>query len=312
MNVWNLFLISLRMLLGLLFLASGLLKLYPIEPFELNFIDLGVGNWYTAPFVARLLIAFELLIGLLLLFNVLLKKFTLKATLILLAFFTFYLVLQILREGNAGSCGCFGTYLKMTPMESVIKNFMLFGIAFFLLRFHPDNTFRFTKHIVLLSIIVCLVTPFILNPIDMMASGYRQPEATSFPFDGSLLSGGTIAVKPIPDLSHGKHIVAFLSMTCPHCKSLAFKMHVMEKRHPEIPFFLVLNGKENNLQPFLEETRVNNVPYMILHGMPFAKITGGSVPTVYWIENGMVKKKSLYISLEESEVLKWLNGGTAD
>ncbi|MGB3076696.1 MAG: hypothetical protein WBB36_15310, partial [Chitinophagales bacterium] len=75
----------------------------------------------------------------------------------------------------------------------------------------------------------------------------------------------------------------------------------------EIPFFMVLNGKQKNLQPFFEETKSGNVPYTILLGEPFARITGGNVPTVYWIDNGIVVRKSLYISLEEQEILNWLN-----
>jgi len=70
---------------------------------------------------------------------------------------------------------------------------------------------------------------------------------------------------------------------------------------------MVLNGKESNLSSFINETKASNVPHMILNGMPFAKITGGAVPVIYWIEDGIVVKKSNYISLEESSILAWLN-----
>lgn len=307
MKFLNFFPQSLRVLLGLVFILSGYLKLYPIESFELNFIDLGVGNWYTAPFIARLLIASEFFLGLMLVFNQSLKKFTLKATIALLLFFTAYLGIQIIREGNTGNCGCFGTYLQMTPLESILKNILLLSIAWFLYRFHKASSARFSKIFIPLFLIVSIATPFVLNPIDLMASGYRQPEAENFPLDLSLIYNDTISHKATVDLSAGKHIVAFFSMTCEHCKATAFKLHVMAKRHPEIPFFMVLNGKEKSLQPFFEETKSDNIPYMVLHGLSFAKITGGKVPTIYWMENGTVVKKSIYVSLEESEILKWLN-----
>lgn len=296
-----------RVFLGIIFTLSGCLKLYPIEPFELNFIDLGIGNWFTAPFIARLLIAFELFLGLMLIFNLALKQFTLKATLALLFFFTVYLIIQLIREGNGGNCGCFGTYLQMTPLESIFKNLLLISIALFIQFFHPNTSVRFARVLIPLGLVVAVSFPFVINPVDLMASGYRQPESVNFPFDLSLIYNDTISHKTSVDLSTGKHIVAFLSMTCTHCKTTAFKMHVMEKRHPEIPFFMVLNGKEMNLPVFLEETKSENVPYMILLGQPFAKITGGNVPTIYWMENGMVVRKSSYISLEEDEILNWLN-----
>ena len=87
---------SVRILLGLIFIASGLLKLFPIEPFELNFIDLGIANWFTAPIIARGLIGFELLLGAFLIFDLAMKKFTIKATYGILIFFYALFILSAL------------------------------------------------------------------------------------------------------------------------------------------------------------------------------------------------------------------------
>src|SRR5438552_14738720 len=117
----KLLIISTRILLGATFLLSAYLKLFPIEPFELNFIDLGIANWYTAPFIARLLIGLEFFLGVLLLSGISLRKFTLPATFALLLLFSVYLIVQLITSGDKGDCGCFGTYLQMTPLQSLIK-----------------------------------------------------------------------------------------------------------------------------------------------------------------------------------------------
>jgi len=62
-------------LLGLIFLFSAYSKLFPIEPFEYSFVELGISNWKSSIIIARLFIAFEFACGLLLLFNLWLKKF---------------------------------------------------------------------------------------------------------------------------------------------------------------------------------------------------------------------------------------------
>ncbi|MGB3076553.1 MAG: MauE/DoxX family redox-associated membrane protein, partial [Chitinophagales bacterium] len=219
-----------RIFLGLVFILSGYLKLYPIEPFELNFIELGIGNWYTAPFIARFLISIEFLLGCFLIVNLALKSFTLKAVVSMLVFFTCYLLIQIISEGNNGNCGCFGTYLQMTPFESIIKNILLITVAIFLQVFHKDSTLRFKKLLAPLFLITSIALPFILNPIDLMAANYRQPESVNFAFDQSLIFNDSVSKKNIIDFSSGKHIVAFFSLTCPHCKTKAFKMHIIEKR----------------------------------------------------------------------------------
>ena len=68
-------------LLGLTFLYSGYVKLVPaIEPFEFTFVDLGVGGWRTAPFIARFMIGLEFLIGFLLITGLYIKSFSIKLT----------------------------------------------------------------------------------------------------------------------------------------------------------------------------------------------------------------------------------------
>ncbi|HEX7415479.1 MAG TPA: MauE/DoxX family redox-associated membrane protein, partial [Bacteroidia bacterium] len=74
-------------LMGGVFIFSAYTKLYPIEPFEYTFVDLGISNWQMAPFIARLLIAFEFLIGVLLVLNIALKRFTYKLGIITLLVF---------------------------------------------------------------------------------------------------------------------------------------------------------------------------------------------------------------------------------
>ena len=92
--------ILLSLSLGLVFLYSGYTKLLPvIETFEFTFVDIGVANWYTAPVIARLMIAFEFLIGILLILNYNLKRFTIPLTIGVLVFFIVYLmVIVILRK----------------------------------------------------------------------------------------------------------------------------------------------------------------------------------------------------------------------
>ena len=107
-------------ILGLVFLYSGYTKLDPIESFEYTFVDLGIGGWKLAPFIARFMIGLEFLIGFLLILNLYIKRFTLKLTMISLVIFSVYLLFVILNCGNNGNCGCFGTVIVMTPLQALI------------------------------------------------------------------------------------------------------------------------------------------------------------------------------------------------
>ncbi len=87
--------------MGAIFLYSGYTKLYPIEPFEYTFVDLGFINWQIAPFVARLMIAAEFAIGILLVLHINLKMAYKMAMAILLVFCVYLLLLMII-VGNKG------------------------------------------------------------------------------------------------------------------------------------------------------------------------------------------------------------------
>jgi len=117
--------ILLSISIGLLFIFSAITKLIPMEPFEYQFVDIGVASWKTAPYIARIFIGIEFFIGFLLILNIALKKFTLKVSIAFLVFLTGYLIYKIIIDGNAGSCGCFGEALPMSPLEGIIKNVIL-------------------------------------------------------------------------------------------------------------------------------------------------------------------------------------------
>src|SRR6187402_3624166 len=88
-------LVVIRVILGLLFIFSGVVKINPIEPFELKFVELGVANWALAPYFARIIVGIEFFLGAMLILNIK-PKFTLYATLSLLIFFTAYLTYDLI------------------------------------------------------------------------------------------------------------------------------------------------------------------------------------------------------------------------
>jgi len=97
-----------------------------------------------------------------------------------------------------------------------------------------------------------------------------------------------------------------MSLTCPYCRIGAYKMYIIKKRNPQIPMFLVLNGKDKNLKPFFEDTKATNIPYTILRGTDFIKLAGLSLPAIYWVDNGIVINSSTYIDLDEGKIESWL------
>lgn len=309
----KIFFIVLSALLGLLFIYSGYTKLNPIEPFEYTFVDLGIINWSLAPFVARFMIGLEFFIGLMLVFNLYLKKFTIKLTVATLIVFTIYLLVMILREGNNGNCGCFGSAIAMTPLQAVIKNVIMLAICFVIYKFHEGfvpatiGLKKLSFWLSVLFLLSSLTMPHILNYVDLSYSeAYLNKPEDKFKLELDTLYNNATAHAPPKTLSQGKHVLAFMSLSCMHCRVAAKKIRIMHEKNPDIHFYFVLNGETEKLKWFYLDTKTEDIPYCMLKARPFIYLAGTNLPTIYLINNSEVEHWVNYMQLDQAEVEKWL------
>jgi hypothetical protein len=294
-------------LMGAIFIFSGYTKLYPIEPFEYTFVDLGL-SWQMAPFVARILIAFEFLLGFFLLLNLTLNKLIYKLAILLLGVFCIYLFLLIFISGNKGNCGCFGSMIEMTPLQALVKNIVMLAVFFILYGFYNGwETGKLKFYLIPLILAPSLAAPFILNPVELNYSqAYltKPKEKIFLPLD-SLYNHATLSVPP-KSLSKGKHILMFLSLSCKHCRIAAKKARIIYERDSEIPIYFILNGKEDKLKGFFEDTGSENIPHCILLGRNFVYLAGVELPVIYLINNSIIENQINYLDLDQGEIEKWL------
>lgn len=308
--------IALSVGLGFVFIYSGYTKLLPVvETFEFTFIEIGIANWYSAPVIARLLIGLEFFLGLLLITNFNLKRFTLPLTIGLLTIFIVYLIAQIIVSGNNGNCGCFGEHFSMTPLQAIIKNAVMILGALGIYRFHNGWTIKSNIAVLLLSAIPSLFVPFVLNPVDYSYTSNNLDEKIGYPLELNLLYEPEDTSKvdiPSIDLRQGKQVVAFLSLTCSHCRVAAKKFRLIKRDNPNLPIYFVLNGKRERYKEFLEDTRADNIPSSFCLGKTFLQLASSRLPRIYYLENGIVKKKVDYFELNQYDIEKWINTTTTE
>ena len=119
-----------RVLVGILFIISGLIKLNdPVgfsfklqEYFGAQVLNLEFLTPYALA-LAVVIVIFEVLLGVMLLVGYK-KKFTLWSLLLMIVFFTF-LTLYSAVTGKVTDCGCFGDALHLTPWQSFTKDVVL-------------------------------------------------------------------------------------------------------------------------------------------------------------------------------------------
>ncbi len=131
---------AVRIIIFLLFMLSGVAKMFPIWAFEKQIVDLGLGSWCVANYMARLIIALEIAIAIAILQPHYLKKIIIPTTIALLLAFCIHLSIEMVKHGAMnGNCGCFGQLLPMTPLEAFIKNILTIGLLIYLYRHVKEN-----------------------------------------------------------------------------------------------------------------------------------------------------------------------------
>lgn len=308
--VVKIILILLSILLGLVFIYSGYTKLSPvIETFEFTFVDIGIGNWYTAPVLARLMIGLEFFVGFLLIINYNLRNFTLPLTAGLLIFFSIYLLLQIIFSGNEGNCGCFGEHLKMTPLQAIVKNTLMIVLSAPIYFMHKGWRIRYNTMMLSFTGLTFIAIPFVFNPVDYTYTSNNLDEEVNYPLELNALFAPEDSAKveiPSVDLRKGKHVLAFMSLKCTHCRVAAKKFRLIKNNNPKIPLYFVLNGDKKDLNAFLEDTNIENIPYSFALGKAFVQLSGTTLPKIYYIENTIVYKKVDYYELNQYQIEAWL------
>lgn len=154
-----------RIVVGLLFIVSGLIKLNDPVGFSFKLKDYFAPEVLNLEFlvpyallIAIFLVIFEVLLGISLLLGHL-KKWTLWALLLMIVFFTF-LTFYSAYFNKVTDCGCFGDAMPLTPWESFSKDIVLLFlilILFFGSKYiHPVFTRRGRGLIIFISFVICL------------------------------------------------------------------------------------------------------------------------------------------------------------
>ncbi len=298
--------ILIALALGATFVYSAYTKTLPIQSFEYTIVEFTHMPWLLAALLARIFVGLEAALGLLIALHFFgYRKWVLKTALALLAVFSIYLVYLWAKAGNNVNCGCFGDQIWMSPSSSLLKNVVMIALILVLLRFHKGLYFKWSWLTDTILFLAVITTTFILYPIPP-----QQPQWLSkghFQLDLSSLYAAGKTDAPTIDLYKGKHVIAFFSLGCPHCRMAALKMHVMKEKNPALPFYMVLAGDDENLKPFFEKTQAQNIPYTRLEKQTFLDLVGYSWPVIDWIDNDTVVAQADYVTLSQEEIEKWIS-----
>ena len=302
MKINKLFFVSIiRNLLALFLIFSALMKLQSIETFELYIYSFKYISFNIASIFALLIISVELSIGIMLILNTY-TRYVIIANIILILIFTVYLIYLFI-IGSSENCYCMGSEFDLNPKESIIKNIIIIAMSYFIFIKNKAINFKYSKIISVFALLVFFSLPLIIKPPDFLfQSRYQKSYNSTF----NLSEIEDISEQNQINVTEGKKIICFFSMSCVYCKHSAQKLSLISKKSKnKFDIVYVFYGSENNLTDFWEESKSIKFPYVIIPTKIFFGISGKSLPSIFFIENGKMKKNIGYRNINENEIIKF-------
>jgi len=212
-----------RLALGLIFLASGVLKAVDPAEFAHQIAGYGIIGPRLARLTAPALIVFEIALGVALVAGVRPLLTATASILLLLAFIA--IEAYGIAAGRTESCGCFGAYLKRTPGEVIVEDFLFIGLALLaIVGLRGWAGARPGRAAAILVAALCLSTAFVLAspslPIDDVVTRLRA---------GRTLADLDLAAR-LPQLAQGRHLVALIDVTDPRAAETAAALDALASR----------------------------------------------------------------------------------
>ena len=283
-----------RALLGILFLLSATAKLVGIDAFEIYLFSFGWFGLGSAYLLARLVIAAEYTLGILLIANFY-PRLAFWGSLAMLCSFSIFLA-GLLLAGNQDNCHCFGEWVDLDPKQSLLKNA---GMLVLLLLSAGVPAFR-VKHKALwltLACVVPLATVLIVSPPDNWRyDSYARHELVNEQALQEAIEAGTLPAS----VADGDHVVCFYSLKCHYCKMSAQKLMTLRARGEFSPApIIAIFGRGDNPDPapFLEETGFQPDEVHFIEPADFLRITNGAYPLILVMADTAVVGKYNYRNL---------------
>ena len=283
-----------RVLLGILFLFSAGAKLVGIDAFELYLFSFGWFSLGTAYLLARLVIAAEFTLGILLIANFW-PKLAFWGSLALLGGFTIFLI-GLSVSGNRDNCNCFGELINLNPLQSIWKNVGMLAVLLLSAGVQPFRIRRKGLWFALAAVVPLAAVLIISPPDNWRYDSYVGRDMLNEPAFREALDQGILPHSVV----EGDHVVCFFSLRCNFCRMSARKLMTLRERgdFTDAPIIaLIGRGEDTDTAPFLAETGFRPDEVHFIEPADFLRITNGAMPLILVMHDATVVEKYNYRNL---------------
>ncbi|MBP5205838.1 MAG: DoxX family protein, partial [Bacteroidales bacterium] len=276
-----------RFLIGLMFVVSAVLKLFSLDSFEIYIYSLDFFGFVMSGFVARCVIAAELLLGCFLIAKILYKP-AWWLTMAMMVVFTLFLVYVVLFRNDA-NCHCMGELVELNPAWSIVKNLVLI-LLLLLIRKEDDWHFRGKVALGISLLVASVAVPFALFPMDSFYQIFsREEQKVDMAKFSQFMQDSTAQTL---HLDQGDYVIGYLASGCKYCTISATKINTIFQNNQldSTKLVFMIWGSEKSVRSFQEETETQRYRYESINPVEALNIVFGQFPTYVYVRNGKVER----------------------
>lgn len=291
--------ILLKVLLGLVFIASAILKIVDMDRFEIYIYSYHFFSLNFSFLVARAAIILELVLGIGLVSNTLHKLYWWGSVAMLLGYTL--LLIYALIIGRTDNCHCFGDFLQFDPKQSLIKNGVLMLLFLLIYRVEEWKT-PYRWLILCLAIMVSTIGVFVASPPDNYTPAYASEQNLQIGLFNEMLDDAPLDSL---HLKEGKQVVCIFSTGCEYCQMSARKLSLMQQFYgfPADHITYVFMGSEEGITKFYERSEsAHYCDVLYPDVVRLLKSVNGNLPVVVLLEEGAVVHEYGFRNMREEEI----------
>ncbi len=295
---------ALKVLLGLVFVVSAVLKVVDMDKFEIYVYSYHFFSLNASFFVARMAIVLELVLGFGLISHCF-HKLMWWGSMAMLGGYTL-LLMYALVMGRTDSCHCFGDFLQLDPKQSLIKNGVLMLLFLLIYRMESWKT-PFRWLILCLIIMASTIGVFVASPPDNLTSNFDPEQNLQTELFDAMLDDAPLNSL---HLREGKQVVCVFSTGCDYCQMAARKLSLMQQFYgfPADRITYIFMGNEEGMAKFYDQSE--SVPYRgVLYPdvVRLLKAINGKFPVIVLLDNGQVVREYGFRNMDEAEIMAFFN-----
>ena len=295
--------IALKVILGLVFIVSAILKVVDMDQFEIYVYSYHFFNLNFSFLVARAAIIAEFVLGIMLVSNCL-HKLTWWGSVAMLTGYTLLLIYALV-VGRTDNCHCFGDLVQLDPMQSILKNVAL--LLLFLLVYNAKEwKTPFRWMVLCLAVMASTIAVFVVSPPDNFTPSYEPEHSLQTELFEALVDDAPLDTL---DLRKGKQVVGIFSSGCDYCKMAARKLSLMQQFYgfPPENITYVFMGSAEGVERFYEQSesvRYRHVLYPDV--VRLLKAINGNFPVIVFMDDGAVVHEYGFRNMREDEIKSFM------